>query len=65
MDCPICTLAMENDRLREAAKQANRTSGVRCWVRDDPGEVVVTVYGEIDREHRKRLFALLAEIEKS
>lgn len=62
MSCPICALTQENERLRAAQKAEQRASGVKCWVKEYDGETVVTIYN-LSEDHRKRLLALLVEIE--
>ncbi len=65
VSCPTCRLTLEVEQLRAEAKAARLTSGVRCWVKDEGGEMVVTIARAISSDQRTRLFDLLAEIEKS
>ena len=62
--CAVCDLATEVDRLRSEAFMANVKSA-KCWMKEEAGQMVVTIYGTISADHRRRLLALLNEVEKS
>lgn len=65
MTCPICELAMENERLREVAKAERRASGAKCWLKEESQEIVATILTPISVDHYRRLLDLMIEIEKS
>lgn len=64
-DCPTCKLAIENERLRNAARAERHASGQRCWVKEEGNEIVATILTPVSVDHYKRLLDLLIEIEKS
>jgi hypothetical protein len=63
--CPICELAQENERLRAAYEAEKAKGGVSTWFSEYEQKTIVTIYGKLRDAHKKRLLALLIEIEST
>jgi hypothetical protein len=65
LGCPICELMLERDRLLAADEAARAASNVRTWIAEYEQKTTVTIYGALGEEHKRRLLALLIEIEST
>ena len=64
MTCQICALRAENDELKENKRQQLVDLG-GSYIRDEKDQMVITMYTLPTADQRKRLFALLMEIDGS
>ena len=64
MPCPVCVLRAENDMLALEQWQANAKSKL-CFIREEDGATIVTIFADMTPEQEKRLYALLSEMESN
>ncbi len=66
MKCPTCEMAGELEGLRQKAKEERNASGGKVWIKESTqlsDETVITILGEIQKDHWNRLLALTLDIE--